>query len=55
MVNYNRAKIARYGINIEELNSIIRSAYAGETAGTVFENERRFDLVVRLDQRKSPT
>ncbi len=52
VVNYNRAKIARYGINIEELNSIIRSAYAGETAGTVFENERRFDLVVRLDQRK---
>ena len=52
VVNYNRAKIARYGINIEERNSIIRSAYAGETAGTVFENERRFDLVVRLDQRK---
>lgn len=52
VVKYNRAKIARYGINIEELNSIIRSAYAGETAGTVFENERRFDLVVRLDQRK---
>lgn len=52
VVKYNRAKIARYGINIEDLNSIIRSAYAGETAGTVFENERRFDLVVRLDQRK---
>ena len=52
VVKYNRAKIARYGINIEELNNIIRSAYAGETAGTVFENERRFDLVVRLDQRK---
>lgn len=52
VVKYNRAKIARYGINIEELNSIICSAYAGETAGTVFENERRFDLVVRLDQRK---
>ena len=52
VVKYNRSKIARYGINIEELNSIIRSAYAGETAGTVFENERRFDLVVRLDQKK---
>lgn len=52
VVNYNRDKIARYGINIEELNSIIRSAYAGEAAGTVFENERRFDLVVRLDQSK---
>ena len=52
VVKYNRSKIARYGINIEELNSIIRSAYAGETAGTVFENERRLDLVVCLDQKK---
>lgn len=52
LINYNRSKIARYGIDIEELNTIIRSAYAGETAGTVFENERRFDLVVRLDKDK---
>lgn len=52
LVNYNRAKIARYGIDIEELNTIIRTAYAGETAGVVFENERRFDLVVRLDKDK---
>ena len=42
----------RYGIDIEELNTVIRTAYAGETAGVVFENERRFDLVVRLDKNK---
>lgn len=52
VVKYNRGKIARYGINIEELNAIIRTAYAGEASGVVFENERRFDLVVRLDQEK---
>ncbi|WP_291590362.1 CusA/CzcA family heavy metal efflux RND transporter [Bacteroides sp.] len=52
VVKYNRSKIARYGINIEELNTIIRTAYAGESSGVVFENERRFDLVVRLDQEK---
>lgn len=52
VVNYDRSKIARYGINIEELNTIIRTAYAGETAGVVFENERRFDLVLRLDNDK---
>ena len=52
VVKYNRGKIARYGINIEELNTIIRTAYAGEASGVVFENERRFDLVVRLDQEK---
>ena len=52
VVQYDRAKIARYGMNIEELNTIIRTAYAGEAAGVVFENERRFDLVLRLDNDK---
>ncbi len=52
VVKYDRARIARYGMNIEELNTIIRTAYAGEAAGVVFENERRFDLVVRLDSGK---
>lgn len=52
VVKYDRAKIARYGMNIEELNTIIRTAYAGEAAGVIFENERRFDLVVRLDEEK---
>lgn len=52
VVHYDRAKIAHYGMNIEELNTIIRTAYAGEAAGVVFENERRFDLVLRLDNDK---
>ncbi len=52
VVNYDRDKIARYGVNIEEINDIIRTAYAGESSGIVFENERRFDLVVRLDKEK---
>ena len=52
VIRYDRGKIARYGIDIEDLNTIIRTAYAGETAGVVFENERRFDLVVRLDKNK---
>lgn len=50
LIQYDRTAIARYGLNIEELNTIIRTAYAGETAGVVFENERRFDLVLRLDR-----
>ncbi len=52
VVHYDRNKLARYDIDIQELNDIIRTAYAGETAGVVFENERRFDLVVRLDDEK---
>lgn len=52
VVSYDRNKLSRYGIDIKSLNDIIRTAYAGETAGVVFENERRFDLVVRLDNEK---
>ena len=48
-INYNRAKIAQYGLSIADINRLVRSGFAGETAGTVYEQERRFDLVVRLD------
>lgn len=52
-VKYERKKIAQYGLNIQELNTIIRSAFSGETAGVIFEGEKRFDLVVRLkDEHK---
>lgn len=45
----NREKMAQYGIHIDDVNRIVRAAFAGETAGVIFENERRFDLVMRLD------
>lgn len=48
-IDYNRAQLARYGVSIQTLNQIVSTAFAGETAGQIFENERRFDLVVRLD------
>ncbi|MET0466375.1 MAG: CusA/CzcA family heavy metal efflux RND transporter [Chitinophagaceae bacterium] len=48
-IDYDRARIAAYGMNIEDINSTISTAFAGQAAGVVFENERRFDLVVRLD------
>ncbi len=48
-IAYDRARIAGYGMNIEDINHTISTAFAGETAGVVFENERKFDLVVRLD------
>jgi len=54
-ITYNREKIAQYGLQITDLNAIIRTAYAGEQAGVIFEGERNFDLVIRLDSsyRKS--
>src|SRR5699024_5976076 len=52
-VQYNRGKIAQYGLNIENLNQYISTAFAGGVAGVVYEGARRFDLVVRLsDENK---
>ncbi|HNP19824.1 MAG TPA: CusA/CzcA family heavy metal efflux RND transporter [Fulvivirga sp.] len=48
-VKYDRRKIAKYGLNVEALNDIITMGFAGKTAGTVFEGEKQFDLVVRFD------
>lgn len=48
-IEYNRQQLAGYGLQIEDVNHIISTAFAGGIAGKVFENERRFDLVVRLD------
>lgn len=49
-VRYDRQKIAKYGLNVEDLNNIISMGFAGMTAGTVFEGEKQFDLVIRFDQ-----
>ncbi|WP_027138285.1 CusA/CzcA family heavy metal efflux RND transporter [Gaetbulibacter saemankumensis] len=49
-VTYNRSKIARYGLNISDINDVISMGFAGKTLGSVFEGEKRFDLTVRLDE-----
>lgn len=50
MVKFDRDRMAKFGLNIAEINMVIRTAFAGESAGLVFEGERRFALVVRLDK-----
>jgi len=50
IVTYNRNRMAQYGLNIKDINQLIRTAFAGEKAGVVFEGEKRFDLVVRFDK-----
>ncbi|HBG69923.1 MAG: acriflavine resistance protein B [Bacteroidetes bacterium GWF2_43_63] len=49
-VNYNRKKIAQYGLNIEQINSLLKTAFAGSSAGVVYDEEKRFDLVVRFNK-----
>ncbi|MCW3465632.1 efflux RND transporter permease subunit [Chitinophaga nivalis] len=51
VVSIDRDKIARYGLDIATINQAINTAFAGQSAGLVYEGEKRFDLVVRLDQR----
>jgi cobalt-zinc-cadmium resistance protein CzcA len=48
-VKYDRQKIAKYGLNIEDLNKVVTMGFAGMPAGTVFEGEKQFDLVLRFD------
>ncbi|WP_025740685.1 MULTISPECIES: CusA/CzcA family heavy metal efflux RND transporter [Aquimarina] len=50
-IKYNRDKLAQYGVSIDQLNMIVQSAFAGGYAGVIFEGEKRFDLVVRLDEQ----
>lgn len=54
-VNYNRNKIARYGLNIADVNQLISMGFAGKIVGNVFEGEKRFDMVVRLDANHRTT
>jgi len=49
VIDYNRNTIAQYHLSIDEINKIVNTAFAGQTTGLVFEGEKRFDLVVRLN------
>ncbi|MBN1789842.1 MAG: CusA/CzcA family heavy metal efflux RND transporter [Bacteroidales bacterium] len=49
-VTYDRNRIAKYGLNVADLNNIVSTGFAGFTAGSVFEGEKRFDLVLRLSE-----
>ena len=49
-VEYNRDRLAQYGLSVEDVNRVLRTAFAGSQAGVVFDNEKRFGLVVRLDK-----
>ncbi|RZK87438.1 MAG: CusA/CzcA family heavy metal efflux RND transporter, partial [Pedobacter sp.] len=55
VIQYNRDVIAQYGLNISDINRNVNTAFAGQSTGLVFEGEKRFDLVVKLqnDQRRS--
>jgi heavy metal efflux system protein len=50
-IDIDRAKIARYGINVADINALIQTAIGGDVATQVQQGEKQFDLIVRLDQQ----
>lgn len=49
-VEYNRDRLAQYGLTVADVNTILRTAFEGRQAGVVFDEEKRFGLVVRLNK-----
>lgn len=49
IIQYNRNTIAQYGLNIADINRVVNTAFAGQSGGMLFEGEKRFDIVVRLN------
>lgn len=50
VIQFDRDKIAQFGLDIASINQAIRAGFAGELAGFIYEGEKRFDLVVRLEK-----
>jgi cobalt-zinc-cadmium resistance protein CzcA len=50
-IKINRAAIARYGLNVDDINNLIETAVGGTVATQVVQQEKQFDLVVRLDRQ----
>jgi len=46
-----RLVLARYGLNVADLQNVVRVAYGGAVTGEIFEGDRRFDVVVRLPEK----
>ncbi|MFQ5501645.1 MAG: efflux RND transporter permease subunit [Phycisphaerae bacterium] len=55
LIQVNRQAIARYGLNVNDVQAVIRSAVGGEVAGQIFEGIRRFDILVRFEPDKRNT
>jgi len=52
IIEYNRSAIAQYNLNISDVNRVINTAFSGQSTGQLFEEEKRFNIVVRLTTEK---
>ena len=48
-VKYNHEKMAAYGVSVDDISGILETSFAGAVAGSVYEGDRKFDIVLRMD------
>ena len=56
-IRYDHERMSRYGLSVDDVNSVVETTFAGAVAGSVYEGEKKFDLIVRLadDERNAET
>ena len=48
-VRYNRERMAVYGVSVDEVGKVLETTFAGSVAGSVYEGDKKFDIVLRMD------
>ena len=48
-VKYNHERMAEYGVSVDDVNTVLETTFAGAVAGSVYEGEKKFDLIMRMD------
>lgn len=52
VISYKRNMLEQYGLDIKEMNNIVNTAFAGKKSGLIYEGEKKFDMVIRMDESK---
>lgn len=48
-VKYNHEKMAAYGVSVDDISEILETTFAGAVAGSLYEGDKKFDIVLRID------
>ena len=48
-VGYNHERMAQYGVSVDDVNKVIETTFAGAVAGAVYEGEKKFDIMLRIN------
>lgn len=48
-VKYNHEKMAAYGVSVDDISEILETSFAGAVAGSLYEGDKKFDIVLRMD------